>query len=96
MGMDRHTKRLTVSLNSDPEMAFFFMSSNAFRTARARYAALTRSRPGNDSELLASRRLMREQALIEAIERAVQGGPPITDELRRRIAALLADSPVVA
>jgi hypothetical protein len=65
------------------------MSTTHFRSARARYASLTRSRPDDDPELVASRHLMLEQGLIDAIERALKIGPPITEELRARIDALL-------
>jgi hypothetical protein len=42
------------------------VSTSTFRSERARYASLTRSRPTDDPELVASRQLMREQGLIDA------------------------------
>jgi hypothetical protein len=65
------------------------MSTSIFRTARARYASLTRSRSADDPELVASRQLMLEQGLIDAIACAIESGPPITKQLRGRIEALL-------
>jgi hypothetical protein len=62
---------------------------------RGRYAALMRSRASDDPDLIEARRLMREEALVNAIARALRNPPPITAELRARIDALLAHPRVV-
>lgn len=59
------------------------------RRERGRYAALLRSRPADDPELIDAHRCMREEALVAAIGRALKGAPPLTAELRARIDALL-------
>ena len=64
------------------------MSTSTFRSERARYASLTRSRPADDPELVASRQRMHEQGLIDAIDRALQKAPPITGKVHERIIAL--------
>jgi hypothetical protein len=63
---------------------------------RGRYAALLRSRAPNDPDLIEARRLMREEALVNAIARALRNSPPLNAELRARIDALLAHPEVVA
>jgi hypothetical protein len=60
-----------------------------FYAHRARYASLTRSRPVDDPELIAERQAMREEALVGAVERALDTAPPLTPPLRDRIIALL-------
>ena len=65
------------------------MSTSTFRSERARYASLTRSRPADDPELVASRQRMLEQGLIDAIDRALQKAAPITGKVHERIVALL-------
>lgn len=66
------------------------------RRERGRYAALLRSRASDDPDLLQARRLMREEALVNAIARALRNSAPINTELRARINALLADPQVIA
>lgn len=66
------------------------------RRERARYAALLRSRAANDPDLLEAHRLMREEAFVNAVSRALKNSPPLTAELRARIDTLLADCQVVA
>ncbi len=66
------------------------------RRERGRYAALLRSRAADDPDLLEARRLMRQEALVNAIERALKNSPPLTTELRARIDVLLAHRQVVA
>ena len=51
------------------------MSTSTFRSERARYASLTRSRPADDPELVASRQRMHEQGLIDARPCAAEGTP---------------------
>jgi hypothetical protein len=58
---------------------------------RGRYAALTRSRPADDPELLEAQRCMREEALLAAIKRALKNAPPLTGQMRDRIIALFVD-----
>jgi hypothetical protein len=63
------------------------------RRERGRYAALLRSRSADDPDLLEARRRMREEAVVNAIERTLRSSPPLTTELRARIDALLAGRP---
>ncbi len=65
------------------------MSARDFQRHRARYAALTRSRPGDDPELVDARRLMQEERLVKAIEDALDKAPPMTTQVRQRIVGLL-------
>jgi hypothetical protein len=60
-----------------------------FLQARGRYASLTRDRPPGDPELVAAKHTMQEEALVIAITRALAKAPPMTEELRARIIALL-------
>jgi hypothetical protein len=61
-------------------------------TERARYAALTRSRPADDPDLIDARRNLRAARLEDAIRAAVAAAPPLTDEQRTRLAAILRGS----
>ena len=63
-----------------------------FHVERARVAVLTRYRDPDDPELLAARRRMQEEALVTAISKALAKAPPMTDQLRARIFALLPSS----
>lgn len=56
---------------------------------RGRIAALSRSRPADDPELIELKRNLKAQSLEEHIRRVVAEAPPLTDEQRDRIAALL-------
>lgn len=56
---------------------------------RGRVAALTRSRNADDPELIEARRDLVAQSLEEHIRREVAKAPPLTDEQRDRIAAVL-------
>jgi hypothetical protein len=65
---------------------------------RARYAALSRDRAPDDPELVAARQALadarrdpdlRTERLAEAIRKAVDAAPPLTDAQRRELAALL-------
>ncbi len=56
---------------------------------RARVAALTRSRPADDPELVDARRNMRAERLADHIRRIVDDAPPLTAEQRDRLALLL-------
>jgi hypothetical protein len=60
-----------------------------YSQARGRYASLTRDRAPDDPELVAAKRTMQEIALVNAIEKVLAKSPPLTDEVRARIAALL-------
>ncbi len=64
--------------------------STVAQRERSRYAALRRSRRADDPELCDAHRRMREEALIGAIGRALNGGPRITPALRARIIGMLA------
>lgn len=56
---------------------------------RGRVAALTRSRPTDDPELVEAKRNLKALSLEEYVRRVVSQAPPLTDEQRDRIAALL-------
>ncbi len=56
---------------------------------RARVASLSRDRAPDDPELLDARRSLREERLAAAIRETVDAAPPLTDEQRARLAALL-------
>jgi len=62
-------------------------------TLRGRVAALTRSRPPNDPELLAARAELKAASAREYIRRLVDEAPPLTDEHRRRLVAMLHAGP---
>jgi len=59
---------------------------------RARVASLTRSRPGNDPDLLNARRNLAEARLADYITRTVAAAPPLTEAQRSRLALLLGGS----
>jgi hypothetical protein len=56
---------------------------------RARVASLTRSRRGDDPELLNARRNLAEARLADHITRTVAAAPPLTEAQRSRLALLL-------
>lgn len=56
---------------------------------RARIAALTRSRTPDDPDLLDARREHAGNMLEQYVTRIVADAPPLTDDQRARIAALL-------
>jgi hypothetical protein len=62
---------------------------SAVLSHRARVAALSRSRTPDDPELVAERRKLRAQVLEDHVRRVVEAAPPLTQEQRDRIAALL-------
>jgi hypothetical protein len=61
----------------------------SWQTERGRIAGLSRDRDPNDPELLDAKRKMRELRWTERVEKLVAEAPPLTDEQRVRIAALL-------
>lgn len=65
--------------------------SAKFHEERARVAVLSRYHPPDYPMLVAARRRMREQVLLDVIARALRHGPELTPELRVRIDALLAE-----
>ena len=67
----------------DPEV------SNPFHHARARVAVLTRHCAPDDPVLIDARRRMHEEVLVNAVTKAFGNGPPMTDELRQRVLALV-------
>ncbi len=67
--------------------------SKTFRVRRGRAAVLTRYRDPADPELLNARRLMREEAFLEAIAKALAKAPPLDDQLRQRAIVLLSVDP---
>ena len=56
---------------------------------RAKVAALSRSRDSDDPDLVNARRNLAAERLAAYIERTVEAAPPLTDEQRTRLAALL-------
>lgn len=68
-------------------------SSPSWTSERARVAVLTRDH-GPDSPLVAdARRDLRAARLADYVERVVSIAPPLTDEQRDRVAALLKPTP---
>jgi hypothetical protein len=65
--------------NVDPRIAHY----------RSKKAALSRSRPADDPELVEAGENLARARLERAIERALESAPPLTDEQVHRIAALL-------
>ncbi len=63
--------------------------ARGWRSEQARYAALTRDRAAGDPELLEAKRKMRSGLWISRVEKLVAQAPPLTDEQREYIAALL-------
>lgn len=56
---------------------------------RARVAALSRSRRPDDPEFIAARRDLKAASLEAHVARVVAEAPPLTEDQRTRIAALL-------
>jgi hypothetical protein len=56
---------------------------------RARVAALTRSRPPDDPELVEARRDLAAEGIAQHIAKVVAKAPPLTSAQRDRIAAIL-------
>ena len=65
------------------------MPTDTFYRERARYGALKRSRKPDDPELLASRAIMDEESLFDAVSKALKKAPPLTPQVRERILGLL-------
>jgi hypothetical protein len=63
-----------------------FMS---WKTQRAKVAALSRSRPANDPEIIEARRNLKALKLEEYVSKVVAEAPPLTADQADRIAALL-------
>lgn len=62
---------------------------STWKSERARVASLARFRPSNDPALVDAKRDLRAERLAEHVARVVAQAPPLTDEQRERIAALL-------
>lgn len=58
-------------------------------SARARVASLTRSRTPDDPELVNARQDLRALRLEDHVRKVVSEAPPLSNEQRERIAALL-------
>ena len=56
---------------------------------RGRVAALTRSRPDDDPELVEARRRLAELRLADNVQKLVDAAPPLTDAQRERIISIL-------
>jgi len=56
---------------------------------RARVAALTRSRPAGDPDLIRARQNLKAERLADHIRETVDAAPPLTVEQRDRLALLL-------
>lgn len=61
---------------------------------RGRLNALRRYRTDDDPEVLDAARQLRAARLEDAVRKALDTAPPLTDEQRRRLAALLAGGDV--
>jgi hypothetical protein len=61
----------------------------SWTTERARIAALSRSRKADDPDLITARRDLRAEKLADHIRQVVDAAPPLSDEQRDRLAALL-------
>lgn len=85
------TRALDCRTSSPRGAVLSAQSSTTLFRERGRYAALTRSRPADDPELLEAQRSMREEALVVAIKRALKNAPPLTAHLRDRVIALFVD-----
>ena len=57
--------------------------------ARAQVAGLARRRPADDPELAQARHDLQVANLERAVQRAVDAAPPLTEQQRNKIAALL-------
>lgn len=62
------------------------------RSHHARYASLTRSRRSDDPELLDARRALRTVQLTMHVQRELDAFPPMTEEQKAKVAALLRPS----
>lgn len=60
-----------------------------WKNERARVASLSRSRAADDPDLVDAYRNLRAERLADYINKVVGGAPPLTDEQRTRLAALL-------
>jgi hypothetical protein len=58
-------------------------------TTRARIAALTRSRPPDDPELVKARRKLRGLRLAEMTAEVLNGWPPLTEQQIENVVAIL-------
>lgn len=56
---------------------------------RGRIAGLSRSRPADDPELIEARRNLRYERMADYIRSKVDVAPPLSNEQRRALAALL-------
>ena len=63
--------------------------TSAVTTARARVSALKRHHPNGGDVVDAAVRELRATSLEEHIKRVVDAAPPLTDDQRARLAALL-------
>lgn len=66
--------------------------SDDWRIERGRIAALTRSRPADDPELIEARRRLRAARLTDHVAKALADRPPLSQEQREAIARLLLGS----
>lgn len=62
---------------------------SAIKSGRGRVAALTRSRPADDPELVEARRDLAAEVIAQHVAKVVAKAPPLTPEQRDRIAAIL-------
>jgi len=64
--------------------------SPEFTHHRARVASLSRDRKPDDPELVSARQSHKAAALTDRIREVVASWPPLTDDQKRRLAALFA------
>lgn len=67
--------------------------SSTWQHERGRVASLTRSRPPDDPELIEARRNLRAARASEYVQQLVASSPPLTQEQRSHLAALLLQEP---
>ena len=65
---------------------------SSIKSKHAHVAALARHRAPDDPDLLTARGVLREEALVRAVEKALTKAPPLTDAVRQRIVGLLSSA----
>ena len=63
--------------------------STAFHRARADYASKVHSRGPDHPETITARQRMQEESVVAAVKKALDNSPPLSDELRECIIAML-------
>ncbi len=89
--MSTRTNRCSVTWRAKSMSAPLNNKTTTWRAERARIAGLSArpNRAPDDPELIEARRNLRALRLEEHVERVLADAPPLNDEQRNRIAALL-------